>query len=42
MAKSMTPSKRRECRKKAEEMQKARKDIRLGLNKKVSKKNKKR
>lgn len=37
---AMTPAKRREARKKAEEMQKQRRDVKLGLNKKQSKKRK--
>lgn len=38
----MTPAKRKAIRKRAEEDQKARRDIRLGLNKKNTKKTKKR
>ena len=38
----MTPAKRKETRKKYEEMQKARKNERLGLTKKTTKKSKKR
>lgn len=38
----MTPAKRKETRKKYEELQKARKNERLGLAKKTTKKSKKR